>query len=445
MRVKMIYASMFLFLFTVFSSDGYTRSAKDYVKIVGGNPAGGKDITPFVGRKGIKCPKGTVKGALLPNPYADDKKLFTINYKNVNKYKHRLTEGQILRIKRNKKFAMHVYPTRRNMVYPESFYTKTQKNMKTCKLDKNNNLVGFNGGVPFPNAKNGVEAAWNLKKMWTGDDVRKDDARRIVSPSGRIKREAMRTKVLTYDECRLGRPMKNPDGFKQKIVQMWIYPADIAGQAILIYKYIDDRRPDDQWIYLPTLRRVRRAPAMTRGAQIDGEATIDEMGGGFTGLIGDFTWKLLGKKDIYAPMNNYDMWKVGAKDKDECWKGDINPTRVRYELRRHWVIEGTIKKGLNINHPYSKRVEYADEDTWTFTRGDRWDRRGNLWRTTVWYTYYDYCQNWREIMGYIYLNLESGRYELFGGSISKDTIFTQLNTGIKPRDFTVQALRRAGR
>ena len=33
MRVKMIYASLFLFLFSVFYSDGYSRSAKEYVRM----------------------------------------------------------------------------------------------------------------------------------------------------------------------------------------------------------------------------------------------------------------------------------------------------------------------------------------------------------------------------------------------------------------------------
>ena len=78
MRINMIYALMFLFLFSVFYSDGFTRPAKEYCKIVGGNPEGSKDITEFVGNKGLKCPKNTVKGKLPPNPYSNDKKLFSI-------------------------------------------------------------------------------------------------------------------------------------------------------------------------------------------------------------------------------------------------------------------------------------------------------------------------------------------------------------------------------
>ncbi len=446
MRIKMIYISMFMFLFSVFYSDGYARSAKEYAKIVGANPKGGKEITPFVGDKDLSCPKGHVRGMPLPNPFKNDKKLYTIDHTNVNKYKDRLSAGQILRLKRNKKFFMHIYPTRRTTVYPEVWYTKTIKNKKTCEIGKNNNLIGFNGGVPFPKPKNGAQAAWNMKKMWLGDDVKQvGETRRVVSPSGRIKKEMLTTKVLVYDKTRLTGSIPNPKGVQKKIHQVYTYPADVAGQTVLIIQYIDDTRGDDTWLYLPTLRRVRRAPSLNQGAQIDGESTMDEMATGFRGLVGDWNWKLLGKKEMYVSSNCYDMWKIGGKDKDECWKGDINPTRARYELRRMWVIEGTLRKGLKINHPYSKRVEHCDEDTWFFSFGDRYDRRGNVWRLNETYSSYDYCQKTRMVEAQLHLNLESGRYELYGGSRTKKTVLGQMNTGIKPKIFTVQSLRRAGR
>jgi hypothetical protein len=45
----------------------------------------------------------------------------------------------------------------------------------------------------------------------------------------------------------------------------------------------------------------------------------------------------------------------------------------------------------------------------------------------------------------IYLNLESGRYELSGGCRTEETITAIHDTGIDPEEFTVQALRKAGR
>ena len=143
------------------------------------------------------------------------------------------------------------------------------------------------------------------------------------------------------------------------------------------------------------------------------------------------------------PANCYTMFEIGGKDEDECWVRDINPTRVRFELRRMWAVEGTLKKG--IEHDYSKRVEYADEDSWYFVHGDRYDMRGNLWRVMEYYTYYDVCQNWKCTPGILYVNLESGRYELFGGSKTKYTKESIQGAKFNLNEFTVHSLKRGGR
>lgn len=446
MKIKTISTAGCILLMFLFAVDTYGKKdpGVKYTRI-GAEYAGNKtgEITAFEGDKDLKCPSGYVTGKLLPNPYGKEKPLFRINYKNVDKYKERLSPGQVARIKKNKKFYMDVYPTHRNMVFPEYFYTALEKNLKTCRLDKRNQLAGYHGGIPFAYPDNAIQAIWNVKKNSIGDDVKVvGEARRVVSPSGRIKKEIWTTKVLIYD-TRIHNNLPNPNGISMKIIARYTYPADMAGTALLTVRYIDDERPDDAWLYLPTLRRVRRAPSMTKGAQIDGESTMDENTVGFGGQVNDWNWKLIGKKEIYVPSNCYDMWKIGAKDEDECWAGDINPQGARWELRRVWVIEGRLKPG--VNHPYSRRVEYVDEDSWGHVVGDRYDRRGNLWRHCVFYTYYDYCEKYRTIIAQLFMNLESGRYELKGGSLTKDSRLFIPNTGLDPEDFTVTNLRQAGR
>jgi hypothetical protein len=304
-------------------------------------------------------------------------------------------------------------------------------------------LIGWNGGTPFPYPDDVYQMVWNIKRQYFADDmIGINEIRRVVSPSGKIKKIAWTTQVM-YFESRIGIRIPNPENVSAKIRSVYTYPADVAGTSMLIVQYADDERQDDTWVYIPTVRRVRRAPAMTKGAQIDGESTIDELGFGFRGPINDWDWKLLGKKEIYVPMNCYDMFKIDGKDEDECWPGDINPEGSRWELRRMWVLGGSIKPG--ISHPYSRRVEYVDEDTWYPTMGDRYDRRDNLWRMCVFYIYYDYCQKCRAVPLHIYLNLESGRYEARGGGRTKNSKLGIFNSGMTPNDFTVQNLRRTGR
>jgi len=122
---------------------------------------------------------------------------------------------------------------------------------------------------------------------------------------------------------------------------------------------------------------------------------------------------------------------------------DLNPERIRYELHRVWVVEGVLKKGLD--HPYSRRVGYYDEDCWQPMVGDRYDKRGNLWRMYESYGFADSCNKMRMYAGYVYMNLESGRYELFGGCRNLLPTTTVYDTGLAESDFTVQALRKSGR
>ena len=61
------------------------------------------------------------------------------------------------------------------------------------------------------------------------------------------------------------------------------------------------------------------------------------------------------------------------------------------------------------------------------------------------YTAYDYCQKMRVLPAFIYLNLESGRYELFGGCRTEETYLAICDTGLEESQFTVSELRKSGR
>lgn len=66
-----------------------------------------------------KAPAGWKPGQARPDPYAADKPLFTIDASNADRYKDRLTEGQMALLKQLKGYKMDVYPTRRTCGYPQ--------------------------------------------------------------------------------------------------------------------------------------------------------------------------------------------------------------------------------------------------------------------------------------------------------------------------------------
>ncbi len=443
MRVRVAFLIVFSVAVTAFRPSAFPEEVK-YTRFgaeAAGNATG--EIPPFEGNKGLKCPAGYKKGDYLPNPYRDEKVLFVISAANVDKYKNRLSPGQVARLKRNPNHFMKVYPSHRNFQHPEIYYQAIEKSSKTSYLDEHNVLRGFQGGIPFPHPRNGLEAIWNVKKPWAGNDLITNDCRRVVSPSGKIRKSKWTTKIMAFDETRLGDKVPNPAGVSGKVLTYYSYPPDREGEAALVIGYVDDNKEKDVWAYIPTLHRVRRAPTVDGGTQLDGESTVDETGFDFADAVNEWHWRLVGKKEMYIPANNYEMWRLGATDKEECLPGDINPTRIRYELHRVWVVEGTAAKGRK--HPYSKRVSYYDEDHWQPVVADRYDRRGNLWRMAEYYQCYNYCTMRRYVIGYLYLNLESGRYEVFGGCRDKDTKTNATDVGLKDSEFSVQALRRLGR
>jgi hypothetical protein len=441
MRTRDVFAFLLAFLAVTLH---HRVGAVEYTRVgaeAQGNATG--EIPPFEGAKGLECPADFEKGDYLPNPYRDEQVLFRIDHTNVDQYKERLSPGQVARLKKNTFFYMNIYPSHRNFEHPEKYYQATEKNMQTCSLDEQGVLRGYQGGIPFPFPKNGLQAVWNNKKPWAGDDLITDDCRRVVSPSGRIRKMRWSVKIMAFDETRLSGAVPNPDGATLKILAYYNYPADREGEATLSVAYIDDNKEQDVWAYMPTLNRVRRAPTLQGGTQLDGEWTADEAGFGFRDTAADWDWKLLGKKEMYVAANNYEMWPVNVPDEEECLRGDINPERLRYELHRVWVVEGTAKKGFN--HPYGRRVEYYHEDYWQPVLGDRYDKRGGLWRMGEYYQCYNYCTKQRYVIGYMYLNLESGRYDVFGGCRDEQTKTNATDIGLDAKEFTIQALRKLGR
>jgi len=98
----------------------------------------------------------------------------------------------------------------------------------------------------------------------------------------------------------------------------------------------------------------------------------------FYGAQDRFTFKLIGKKELYMPYNSY-AHAFGDPEK-VFMSHHMNPDVERFELHRVWVVEGTLKP--QFRHIYSKRVFYFDEDAYGYGLGDEYDMNGKLWRLT---------------------------------------------------------------
>jgi hypothetical protein len=188
---------------------------------------------------------------------------------------------------------------------------------------------------------------------------------------------------------------------------------------------------------------VRRAPQIAYdgpGTAADGLRTSDNLDM-FNGAPDRYEWKLLGKREIYIPYNNYRLASPQLKYADILKPGHINQDLTRYELHRVWVVEASLKSGeRNI---YAKRRFYLDEDSWQIAESELYDGRGQLWRVGEAQLYQQYDKQIPVYALEALYDLIAGRYIAIGlGNEEKAPV--QYGIELSSSDFSTAALRNDG-
>ena len=313
------------------------------------------------------------------NPYAADKPLYTITAQNYHKYEALLTEGYKALFQTYPDYKMIVYPTHRSAAYPQWFYDATKNN--ATKVELTDNGYGFcctAQGYPFPIPKNGTEVMWNHIMRYSTSGFRGYVDSAIVAPDGSFQPER--------DYVELSYVYNNPKTTLETLKNQNLYlmvktlaPPTKAGTSDLLHVPID--RIAEQtgvWEYNPGLGRVRRIGEVGYDNPLyDGLMTHDQLDM-FNGPLDRYTIKLLGKKEMLVPYNNYDLYSPKYKYKDIIKAGHLNQDLVRYELHRVWVIQAQVREGYR--HRYKKRTFYLDEDSWLILAEDIYDERDQFWR-----------------------------------------------------------------
>jgi hypothetical protein len=327
--------------------------------------------------------------AVRPDPFADEKPLFSINAKNMDKYADKLTEGSKALMKKYPTFRIDVYPTHRTASYPKYVLDNTAKNATQCKTSNNElQLTGCYAGFPFPIPKTGNEVMWNR--------LLKFDAYALMSPhmTGTVV-DTQGNRTITgvgtmwiqypiYDPAKTS-PIGPNDAY-EKIRIDYTDPSRKAGEKLVVHDSIDmvnvGRRA---WSYLPGQRRVKLAPDLsydTPSPTGGGAGTVDDAAV-FYGALDRYDFKLVVKKEMYIPYNAYK-----ARDAKQCpsavsmnLKSHLNPDCVRWELHRVWVVDATLKPGKR--HVYQKRTLYFDEDLPGVGASDNYDSSGQIYRINL--------------------------------------------------------------
>ena len=186
-------------------------------------------------------------------------------------------------------------------------------------------------------------------------------------------------------------------GAGDKSVITFDAPRDVAGTSLLSHTKILD--PDDQWLFLPALKRVKRISSANKS-------------GPFVGS--EFAFEDL----VSQELDKYDYRFVGE---EAC--GDL----------QCYVVE---RLPLYENSGYTKQIVWWDRDEYRVQRIDFYDRKDALLKTLIYHDYEQYLdQYWRpDLMAME--NHQNGK--------STDLVFSEwmFDAGLTEGDFTPSRLRR---
>jgi len=352
--------------------------------IKAGNADG--SIPPYTGGL-TQVPAGMdVREGKWVDPYAGEKPLYRINSENMAKYADKLSDGVKQLMLDNKDYYLDVYPSHRSLAFPEDFLKATARNATSCHTTKDGLAVevGCRGGLPFPIPKTGNEVMWNKmlaywgNQSWESNKVSywmlNQDGKPVLTNLMRPFTEKPYYQIQLSDR---------PENLYQRVIGYTEGPSRKAGEINGTNQFLDPLvDPRKAWQYTTGQRRVKLAPEFsydTPMAVLGGAMFYDELFM-FDGTMDRFDFKLLGKKEMYINANNFNV-SFNCKVDKLFVNRHVNPECERWELRRVWVVEATLKPGMR--HANSKRMYYFDEDGYVAGLMDGWDQAGKLSRTGI--------------------------------------------------------------
>jgi len=182
-----------------------------------------------------------------------------------------------------------------------------------------------------------------------------------------------------------------------KSLMEFLSPADVKGTKFLNYEHV--QKDDDQWLYLPALKRVKRIASRNKS-------------GAF-----------MGSEFAYEDLSSFNADKF-------IYEGDAKEVTLNDQT----VLQGE-SKPVSKYSGYTKQVFFVDPKTFLIQKTDYYDRKKELLKTAVFSDYKKISGVWR-----------IGKIIMSNHQNDKKTILVWENetikNGLKEKDFHKRVLKR---
>ncbi|MBC8344725.1 MAG: outer membrane lipoprotein-sorting protein [Candidatus Marinimicrobia bacterium] len=219
-------------------------------------------------------------------------------------------------------------------------------------MTRNVNIIIYLLGCILIAQPTGREIMEKLDQVKKPMDIQTQLKMTLISMKG--GKERRRSRELTSIEKRY------EDGqYDKKSLLLFSEPKEVKGTGFLTWDNLGSKQ-DDQWLYLPALRKVKRIRSKEKGRSFMGT---------------DFSYEDLSGRDLNA--DNYELIGEGIVHGSDCYKIQAKPKEkgAHYSARILWVDK---KKSL------LKKVEFFNKKGTQFKILDILDhiKNGEYWTAT---------------------------------------------------------------
>ena len=211
--------------------------------------------------------------------------------------------------------------------------------MKTARIIVALLLVAFIGsiyGTAGSEELTGLQIMERNEEQNKGEDEFNKTTMRLQNKRGQERKRKMEYYSKTYE------------GDNDKILIRFLEPADVKGVGLLTIEHTE--RDDDQWLYLPALKKVRRISSSDQGDSFMGT---------------DFTYEDIRSEKL--DKHEYNVTGSETVDGHECYILEALP-----------ATEEQIK-----DSGYSKRIIWMRKDIFLIVKAEYYNKKGELFKTEV--------------------------------------------------------------
>lgn len=192
-------------------------------------------------------------------------------------------------------------------------------------------LTGMGSVLSYSKEMTGLDIMTRVDNRDDGDDLIQKIHQKLIDKRGGVREREMISFRKDY-------------GRDSKSISYFLSPANIRDTALLTYDYDGVEKDDDQWLFLPALKKVRRISSADRGDYFMGtDFTFEDIKQ--TPELEDYSWTLTGSEMV----DGHDCWVVDGVPRNDDLKKNLGYSKTR----------GYIRKDIDVN-----------------IRTDYWDRKG---------------------------------------------------------------------